>query len=97
MINGWFVGNFFPSAFNTDLCEVAVKKYKKDELNLSHYHKISTEITLVLTGIIQMNDQIFNTGDIIVVSPGEKTTFRSITDSVLVVVKTPGAINDKFI
>ena len=46
---------------------------------------------------IQMNDQIFNTGDIIVVSPGEKTTFRSITDSVLVVVKTPGAINDKFI
>jgi hypothetical protein len=36
-------------------------------------------------------------GDIIVLCPGETTDFEALTDAVNVVVKTPGATNDKYI
>jgi hypothetical protein len=31
MFKGWFVGDFTPTAFKTDACEVAVKTYKAGE------------------------------------------------------------------
>ena len=70
MIKGWFVGGFTPSAFQTDACEVAVKKYNAGDSEGAHYHKIATEITLVLSGRVRMLDKEWETGDIIVLSPG---------------------------
>ena len=32
MTRGWFVGKFIPTAFSTELCEVAVKKYKEGDI-----------------------------------------------------------------
>jgi quercetin dioxygenase-like cupin family protein len=43
-----------------------------------------------------MNNKQYSQGDIIVIERGESTDFRSITDSITVVVKTPAAINDKY-
>ena len=39
----------------------------------------------------------YSEGDIIVVEPGEATDFVAITDAQNVVVKIPGASNDKYI
>ena len=39
----------------------------------------------------------WNAGDIIVVEPGDITSFAALEDTVNVVVKIPGANNDKYL
>lgn len=97
MVKGWFAGGFQPTAFRTDACEVGVKNYKSGDSEAAHYHKVATEITLVLSGKVVMRDQVWSDGDIIVLEPGDVTAFEAITDAVTVVVKVPGALNDKYI
>ncbi|MBO2927894.1 MULTISPECIES: cupin domain-containing protein [Pseudomonadaceae] len=97
MVKGWFVGGFKPTAFNTQACEVAVKHYKAGDSEAAHYHKIATEITLVLSGKVSMRGEIWQEGDIVVLEPGDVTAFEALTDSTTVVVKTPGALNDKYL
>lgn len=97
MTKGWFVGAFSPTAHATNSCEVAVKSYKAGEREAAHYHKVATEITLVLSGRVCMAGQEWGAGDIVVLEPGDITDFEALTDAVNVVVKTPGALNDKFL
>lgn len=97
MKQGWFVGDFKPSVLETQDVEVAIKKYLKGDYEDSHFHKIATEITVIVSGRVKMFDQEFQDGDIIVVNPGESTSFEALTDVVSVVVKHPGAKNDKFL
>lgn len=97
MVKGWFVGGFTPTAFNTDACEVAVKHYQAGEREAAHYHKIATEITLVLSGSVVMAEQTWVAGDIIVLEPGDITAFEAKSDAVTVVVKVPGALDDKYL
>lgn len=97
MVKGWFVGGFSPTAFSTESCEVAVKSYKLGESEDAHYHKIATEITLVLSGEVSMCNKTWGAGEIIVLAPGDVTAFEALADSVTVVVKVPGALNDKYL
>lgn len=97
MIKGWFVGGFDPAVVKTEACEVAIKKYNAGEKEVAHYHKIATEITVVLSGQIKMAGKVWVTGDIIVLEPGEVTSFEAITDATNAVVKIPGALNDKYL
>ena len=96
MIKGWFVGDFEPSAFTTENCEVALKKYKAGDCEDEHYHKIATEITLVISGKVNMAGKTWVSGSIIVLEPGESTSFQAVEESLTVVVKVPGAKNDKY-
>ena len=97
MFKGWFVGDFDPSMLRTEACEVAVKTYKAGEAEALHHHKVATEVTLILSGRVRMCAKEWGAGDIIVLEPGEATDFLAITDAVNVVVKTPGARNDKYL
>lgn len=98
MIKGWFVGNFEPTLLQTNDVEVAVKEYKKGDYESSHYHKIATEITVILSGRVKMNGVEYGKGDIIVMEPGESTDFECLEDETQnVVVKHPGANNDKYV
>ncbi len=97
MVKGWFVGGFTPTAYATSGCEVAVKHYKVGDYESIHHHKIATEITLVLTGQVRMVGKTWDKGDIIVLEPGVATDFEALTDAVSVVVKVPGALNDKYL
>jgi quercetin dioxygenase-like cupin family protein len=97
MVKGWFVGKFSPTAYSTDLCEVALKSYASGEREDSHYHKQATEITLIVFGRVFMCGREWGEGDIIVLSPGEATSFEALTASRCIVVKTPGAPSDKFL
>jgi quercetin dioxygenase-like cupin family protein len=96
MIKGWFVGDFTPTVLKTKDVEVSVKRYSKGDSELEHFHKIATEITTVISGKIKMCDSIFVSNDIIVLKPGQVTRFEALEDSVTVVVKHPGASNDKY-
>ncbi len=96
MIKGWFVGGFSPTAFDTDVCEIAVKKYKAGDAEEMHYHKVVTEITLVVTGRVRMLEKEWVEGDILVLEPGVATRFEALTDVINVVVKLPGVRGDKY-
>jgi hypothetical protein len=97
MTRGWFVGGFQPAAYSTDACEVGVKYYAASDKEARHLHRLATEITLILFGRVRMMGREWGRGDIVVLSPGEATDFEAITDSATVVVKVPGALNDKYL
>lgn len=98
MVKGWFIGNFEPSLLKTNDVEVAVKKYKKGDYEDSHYHKIATEFTVIISGRVKMNGIEYKAGDIIVMEPNESTDFEALEDNTVnVVVKIPGANNDKYL
>ena len=97
MTKGRFVGNFSPTLYSTNDVEVAVKSYKAGDYEGSHYHKIATEITVIVSGIVRMNGVEYSAGDIIVMEPNDVTDFYAVTDAVNTVVKIPGANNDKYI
>ena len=97
MIKGWFVGNFEPTLLKTNNVEVAVKSYKKGDYEERHYHKVATEITVITRGRVKMNGIEYKEGDIIVMEPNESTDFEALEDDTQnVVVKYPGANNDKY-
>ncbi|TSC88494.1 MAG: hypothetical protein G01um10145_897 [Microgenomates group bacterium Gr01-1014_5] len=94
---GWFVGNFTPTIVDTKDFEVAVKEYKKGDAEESHYHKIAEEITVIVSGRVKMNDQIFEKGDIVQVAPGESAKFEALEDTTNVVIKIPSVKGDKYL
>lgn len=97
MIKGWFIGAINPTVYYTDACEIAVKKYVAGFFESKHHHKIATEITVIISGKVKMNDVEFGEGDIITISPNESTDFLALEDTVTCCVKIPGALNDKYI
>ena len=96
MVRGWFVGAFSPAALQTGDVEVGVKRYPAGASEEAHYHKIATELTLILEGTAEINGQRFEAGTIITAEPGEVISFRTLTAVIAVVVKHPGALGDKF-
>lgn len=97
MTRGWFVGNFEPTLYKTNGVEAAVKSYHTGDYEVCHYHKIATEITVIISGKVKMNGTEYTAGDIIVMEPGEETDFLALTDSVNAVIKLPGANHDKYL
>lgn len=97
MVRGWFIGGFQPTAYETTEVEVGVKFYKQNDAEERHFHKIATEITCIISGRVKMNDEIFETGDIVTIQPGISTNFLALTDTTTVVVKIPGALHDKYL
>ena len=98
MTKGWFIGNFEPSLLKTNAVEVALKKYKKGDYEKAHYHKIATEFTVIVSGRVRMNGKEYIEGDIIVIGPNDSTDFEALEDNTVnVVVKIPGANNDKYL
>ena len=97
MKGGWFVGNFEPTLYKTNDTEVAVKEYKLGDYGERHYHKIATELTVIVRGTVKMNGVEYGEGSIIIMEPEEKDDFVEVTDTITVVVKLPGANNDKYI
>lgn len=96
MVKGWFVGNFDPTLIRTNDVEVAVKEYRQGAYEERHYHKLSTEITVIASGRVRMNGVEYVKGDIIVIEPNQATDFEVLEDTITTVVKYPGANNDKY-
>ncbi len=96
MIKGWFIGNFEPSLYKTNDVEVGIKKYNAGDYENFHYHKIATEFTVIVSGTVEMNGIQYGENDIIKIVPEVLTNFKALTDVITVVVKLPGANNDKY-
>lgn len=96
-LRGWFVGGFEPTLYKTTDVEVAIQYFKKGDKEASHCHKIATEITAIVKGKALMKGIIINEGEIIKIEPGTYTDFEALEDTTTVVVKLPGALNDKYL
>ncbi len=96
MRDGWFIGDFSPSVLRTSDFEVAVKMYGQGDVECSHFHKIATEITLIVSGRVRMCGRELLGGDIIVLEPNESSSFEALEDAITVVVKTPSSPSDKY-
>jgi hypothetical protein len=97
MERGWFIGDFSPTVLATQAAEVGVKLYKAGSSEERHFHKIATEVTVILSGRVRMNGVEFVAGDIVTTEPMESTDFEVLEDASTVVVKLPGATNDKYL
>ncbi|CNF31216.1 cupin domain-containing protein [Yersinia intermedia] len=97
MVRGWFVGGFEPSVYKTTDVEVAVQRFAAGDKEPSHCHQIATEITVLISGKAVMGGQEYCAGDIVKIEPGEYSDFSALEDTVTVVVKLPGALNDKYL
>lgn len=84
--HGWFVSGF-PDVIHKENFEVAIKKYKAGDKEKSHFHKKSTEITVIISGKVLMNSLTYEQDDIIIIEPGESTDFLALEDTISVVVK----------
>jgi len=91
---GWFIGDFPEAVLRTTGFEV---NYQVNEPghSVSHYHKEVTEITLVVTGRMLMNGQIFSPGEIIYLEPGDIAQLEYLEHTTTVTVKTPSIPSDK--
>ena len=96
MIKGWFIGNFQPTLYSTNEVEVGVKKYLKGDSEKKHFHKIATEFTVVISGKVKLNGMIYGENEIIKINNGIVADFIALEDSTTIVVKLPGANNDKY-
>lgn len=96
-IGGWFIGNFEPSLLKTNDVEVAVKHYKPGDYDQEHYHKIATEYTIIIKGKVKMLGIEYSEGDVLTILPMESTDFLALTETTTVVVKIPGASDDKYV
>ena len=94
---GWFVGDFSPTLVSTPHVEVGIKIYKAGAVEPSHHHTVATELTVVISGRVQMMKQILLPGQIMRIEPGESTEFQALDDSVTVVVKSPCVAGDKYV
>ena len=74
-----------------------MKYYKKGDKESSHVHKIITEYTIVVSGKIKMNDEVYIEKDIVTILPNVPTNFESLEDSITLVIKTPSIPSDKHI
>lgn len=96
MVRGWFVGPFSPTMLHTTDVEVGIKRYEAGAIEEAHYHKIATEITVILEGTAEVNGRTLVAGTIVILDPGEVADFRAVTAVTTAVVKHPGAPDDKF-
>lgn len=96
-IGGWFIGNFDNAAFKTEGFEVAYKKHSAGEKWDHHYHKFVTEINLMISGEMIIQGKKIQPGDIFILRPYEIADPLFITDCEMIVVKTPGIVNDKVV
>jgi quercetin dioxygenase-like cupin family protein len=97
MKSGWFIGNFEPTAFRTNLMEVCYKMHPKGEQWDIHYHRYVTEITLLISGSMKLQGKLLSSGDIFILEPYEIADPEFIEDCSIVCIKCPGITGDKII
>lgn len=93
MTRGWFVGAFEPTAWSTPQFEVGYRVHKVGSRD-DHYHTVVTEINLIISGCMRLQDRLLGAGDIFILEPWEITNPEFLEDTGIVCVKVP-SLNDK--
>lgn len=100
-VRGWVIGDFEPSLLRTKEFEVGVIRHPKGEKWPKHLHKEATEYNILVSGkmIIMEGDYGWpiHAPKVFVIPSGEAIKPIFIEDCVVVTIKVPSAIGDKYI
>lgn len=94
MKNGYFLGDFEPTAYASKGMEISVKHYKKGTLDAGYYRKKNTEIVYIIKGCIDVDGSLYKKQSILVWKPNEIINIYAVKDSELLIIKTPGEKED---
>jgi len=94
---GWIVGDFTPNVLRTKKFEFAVKDYKVGDKEEAHFHKVATEISVVVTGEFEMNGKRLKKGDILVMNPDDVARFKCVKAGSTAIIKIPSVKGDKYL
>lgn len=94
---GYFVGDFPKAIFKTNAFEVSYKYHKKGDSHAIHYHRFTTEFILITKGVVVVNGNKIEKGNIFILEPYMINEIEYLEDVELVIVKTPSIPNDKII
>ena len=97
MKQGWFAGDFSPTAFKTSIFEACYRTHPKGEKWDTHYHEYITEINLLVKGQITLQNTLLTSGDIFVIKPFEIADPIFLEDCTIMCIKTPCKVGDKII
>jgi quercetin dioxygenase-like cupin family protein len=92
---GWFIGDFPEAVHRTQDFEVNFQNNRKGVFP-THYHKVVTEIQLVIRGLMRVNGELFGPGDIVVLEPGDVGECECLEDTETVAIKFPSRPDDKY-
>lgn len=96
MKGGWFVGDFEPSIFRSKDFEVGMKFVPAGTESDDHYHKVTQELTVFVSGLGIYNGEEYGPGDILLLEPYDKNSILFKEDSHIICLKTPSAPEDKY-
>jgi len=93
---GWFIGDFPEAVHRTQDFEVNYQTNPAGPHG-AHVHRIATEIQLVTRGVMIMNGERFEVGDIVVLEPGEVGAAEFLEDCDTITIKFPSRPDDKYL
>lgn len=94
---GWFIGDFPEAVHRTKDFEVCYQTNSQNYNYQDHYHKIITEIQLVIRGCLVVNGEEFRSGDICVLEPGDEYRSHYLEPTDVIAVKFPSIPDDKYL
>jgi hypothetical protein len=96
--SGWYVGMFKPHLILSKELEVGIKSISADTSPDYHYHKVKTEYTILLSGLIRLEstNSYVKPGAVIILYPYEKNDQYFVYDSLILILNTPSIQGDKF-
>lgn len=92
---GWLIGNFQPALLTSRDVEVGVKFFRAGEIEESHFQRIATEFTIIISGKARMGNLLVSSGDVVTIDPGFACDFEALEDTALAVIKSPSLPDDK--
>jgi hypothetical protein len=93
---GWFIGDFPEAVVRTKDFEVCYQGNPAGAVDTPHYHKIITELQLIIRGRMFINGEEFGPGDIYMNEPGEEYRAYYLEDTEVVAIKFPSIPTDKY-
>lgn len=94
---GWLIGDFHPTLLASSEVEVGVKFFQAGEKEETHYQRIATEFTVIVSGKGRFGDLLVSSGQIVAIDPGVACDFEALEDTALVVIKSPSLPDDKVV
>jgi len=92
---GWVIGDFTPNLFQNVHVEVGVKYFELGSTEPMHAQILATEITIIHNGRVRIGDLILESGEVLVILPGEFADFEALTSGSLTCIKFPSIPSDK--
>lgn len=93
---GWVVGAFTNPILQTEDFEVCIKRFKAGEEEKAHYHKLTTEITIIISGVVEMCGKTLKANDVIVLEPNEVSSFKCLEDATTCAIRNGSYPRDKY-